>query len=90
MHNVHIVSSVLFQDLTEDCSPGDSLSDYSEKLLQRGKGGARIYMNFFCWEKHVVKQKKIIANHKEQTSRVNAFSAFACKMQEYGVTEIFP
>lgn len=28
-----IVSGVLFEDLTEDCSPGDSLSENSEKLL---------------------------------------------------------
>ena len=30
-------------DKTEDLSPEDSLSDGSEGLLPRGKGGARIY-----------------------------------------------
>ena len=34
-------------DLTEDYSPGDSLSDSSEEPLRRGKGRARVYMNFF-------------------------------------------
>ena len=31
---------------TEELNPEDSLSDSSEGLLQRGKGGARIYMCF--------------------------------------------
>ena len=35
-------------NLTEDCSPGDSLSDSSEELLQRRKEGARICVNFFA------------------------------------------
>ena len=30
-------------DKTEDLSPGDILRDGSKGLLQRGKGGARIY-----------------------------------------------
>ena len=35
-------------NLSEDCSPGDSLSDSSEGLLQRRKEGARICMNVFA------------------------------------------
>ena len=31
---------------TEDLSPGHSISDNFKKLLQRGKGGAKIYRNF--------------------------------------------
>ena len=34
-------------------SPGDSLSDSSEELLQRGKGGAKIYMIIFLLEKNM-------------------------------------
>ena len=33
-------------DKTEDLSPGHSLSDNSEGLLWRGKGGVRIYNGF--------------------------------------------
>ena len=42
------VRYVLFENLTEDDSLGDSLSESAKKLLQRGQGGARIYMSFFC------------------------------------------
>ena len=41
-HSLKVESYVLFDDLTEDCSLGFSLSDSSEKLLQRDKGGPRI------------------------------------------------
>ena len=37
------MSCVLCRDLAEGYSPGHSLSDHSEELLQRGKEGARIY-----------------------------------------------
>ena len=37
---------VLFGGLPEDLSLGYSLSDSSEGLLRRGKGGARIYRSF--------------------------------------------
>ena len=30
----------------EDCSPGDSVSDSSEKLLEEARGGARIFRSF--------------------------------------------
>ena len=39
MHNLQVASYVLFRDLTEDCGPGGILSDSSEELFQRGKGG---------------------------------------------------
>lgn len=32
-------------------------------------------MRFFAWEKHVIKQRKMTADHKEQTSPVNDFSS---------------
>ena len=48
-----------------------------------------MYMIFFDWEIHVVKHKKVIASHKEQTAQVNDFSAFLC-MEEFGVIEILP
>ena len=34
----------------EDCSPGDSISDSSEKRLQRGSGGRSVYM-WFWWRR---------------------------------------
>ena len=56
----------------EDDNSEDRLSDIFEKLLQRGKGGALLYMNFFSpGKKDMVKHIKITANHKEQTFQVN-------------------
>ena len=43
MHNLKVENYVSFSELTEDLSPGNSLSGGSEGLLQRGKGRARIY-----------------------------------------------
>ena len=48
----------------EDCSPGDSISDSSEKLLQGGKGGARIYRRF-CTKGQIVRNIKILLLIKE-------------------------
>ena len=45
-HSLKIENYVLFGRQTEDLSPVDSLSDGSEGLLWRSKGGARIYRNF--------------------------------------------
>ena len=42
MYNLRVVSYVLF-GLNEDCSPGGSLSNSSERLLQSGSGGKSIY-----------------------------------------------
>ena len=50
----------------EDDNSEDSLSDIFEKLLQRGKGGALLYMNFPpLREKDMVKHIKITANHNK-------------------------
>ena len=85
---------------------GDSLSVRSEELLQRVKEGAKINISFFCWEKHVVKHKKITTDRKESdtTERLNWTESrterylkvmtlmlfFVGKIQWSGVTEIFP
>ena len=42
-HHLKGKDYVLFSIYTEDLSPGFSLSDSSEIVFQRGKGGARIY-----------------------------------------------
>mgnify|MGYP006996685678 CR=1 FL=1 len=42
-HKVKSEGYVSLKGHTEDLSPGGSLSDNSEILFQRGKGGARIY-----------------------------------------------
>ena len=57
MHNLKVVCSVLFEDVSEDCIPGDNLSDGSEdgsedQLLS---GDARIYRSIFAGGK--TKQK---------------------------------
>lgn len=64
---------VLFEDISEDCSPGrQPLS--TDKLFQRGKGGAGIYRSF-SW-KNVVQYQKITANHQKKRHQVSDFSAF--------------
>ena len=48
-------------------SPGDSLSDNPEELLQRGKGGVRIHILIFHWgKKLVVEHQKSTANQKNR------------------------
>ena len=79
MHNLRVASYVLFGNLTEDHSLGDRLSNSSEELLQRGRGG---YIGGFAENKqtnHGVEHQKITANYKTQISQVNDFSAFLCK-----------
>ena len=46
MYDLKVENYVLFSGHTEDVSPGDRLSDGSEGLFRRGKGGARIYREF--------------------------------------------
>ena len=80
-------------NLTEDYSLGDSLSDSSEELLQKGNGGVRIYMNSSAVVEargeHVVEHQKIITNYKEQKSELNDFSAVG-RCRNLGVIEIIP
>ena len=45
IHKLKVENDVLFGGLSEDLSPADSLSG-SSGLLQRGKGGARIYRSY--------------------------------------------
>ena len=46
LHNFTFVSHVLFGDLTKDYSLGNSPSDKSEELFQRGKGRVRMNRTF--------------------------------------------
>ena len=57
MHNLKVENYVLFGRLAKDLSLGGSLSDSSEGLLLRGKGGARMHRSF-CSEKKVVRASK--------------------------------
>ena len=55
MLNVGAVSFSYIWGLTEDCSLGDSLSDSSEELFQRGKRGGQHICDFgegVCAVKH--------------------------------------
>ena len=46
LHNLKVENYFLFGGFSEDLSQEDSLSDRFGGLLQRGKGGARIYTSF--------------------------------------------
>ena len=63
-------------DKTEDLSPGHRISDSSEGLLQRGKGGARIYRSFYNKDQVLEHQKITVKENK--ISQVKDFSAFLC------------
>ena len=63
----------------EDCSLGDSTSDDSERLLQRGSGGRSIYKVFEKEEFKAVKcllYKRFSASHKELMSPRRDFVDF--------------
>ena len=86
MQNLKVANQVLFRDLFEGYNLGHCLSESSEKMLQRGKRGDRIYTKWFvCFfsggekkKKHAVESQKVTANHKEETSQVHDFNVFLC------------
>ena len=56
MHNIRAVSFSFIEELTEECSPGYSLSDRFQALLQRGKGRGQYIRDFgagVCAIKHM-------------------------------------
>ena len=65
MPNLGVENYVLLRGLTEDLSPGCSLSDSFEGLLWRGKGGYIGYIGFFG------KNKKTNNNKKNQGVRTS-------------------
>ena len=75
MHSLKVVSEVLLEDLTEDYNLGDSLSDSSEELLQRGKGGVR------HMEESVIQGLLLITKNRNLKLMILDFSMFE-KMQE--------
>ena len=67
-HNLKVESSVLFSDPPlRTHSPGFSLSESSEELFQRSKGGP-VYTGVLAEKKNVVKHQKVAVNHKRETS----------------------
>ena len=68
MHNLKVENYASFGGLAEDLSPGGSLSDSSEGLLWRGKGGARIYSSF------AKKQKQTKQNKTQVTERQKIYA----------------
>ena len=68
-HNLKAVSYALFQDLTEDYSLGDSLSDSSEELFQRGKEESGYIGVFTGKTKQNQKPKKKKKKSGSQTSK---------------------
>ena len=57
---------VLLGNFTQDYSLGNSFSDDSERLFQRGRGGGRIYKSFLLKKKYIVEHQKITANHRNR------------------------
>ena len=64
MHSLKVVSYVSFEKFAGNYSLGNSLSDSSEELLQRGREEPG-YKGIFAENetKHVVEYQKITANH---------------------------
>ena len=62
-------------DKSEDLSPGHSISDNSEGLVQRGKGGARIYRGFCNKRPSSRNIKRLLLIKENQISQVNEISA---------------
>lgn len=83
MHSLKVVSEVLLEDLTEDYNLGDSLSDSSEELLQRGKGGVR------HMEESVIQGLLLITKNRNLKLMILDFSMFE-KMQESELIEMIP
>ena len=83
MHSLKVVSEVLLEDLTEDYNLGDSLSDSSEELLQRGKGGVR------HMEESVIQGLLLITKNRTLKLMILDFSMFE-KMQESELIEMIP
>ena len=66
-------------DLLRTSSPGDSVSDSSEGLLQKVQGGARIYNMGALQQKPGSRNiKRLLLVKEYQTSQVNDFSIFLC------------
>ena len=83
MHSLKVVSEVLLEDLTEDYNLGDSLSDSSEELLQRGKGGVRHV------EESVIQGLLLITKNRTLKLMILDFSMFE-KMRESELIEMIP
>lgn len=83
MHSLRVVSEVLLEDLTEDYNVGDSLSDSSKELLQRGKGGVR------HMEESVIQGLLLITKNRNLKLMILDFSMFE-KMQESELIEMIP
>ena len=78
-------------DKTEDLSPGGSLSDRSEGLPHRGKGGARIQRSFCNKDQVVGTSEGDCSLKKTRHPKLRNLALFyVWKRQESGLTEIIP
>ena len=76
MPNLEVEDYVLLGRHTEELSSGDSLSESSEGLFWRGKGGTRIYRSLGNKNQVAGTSKDYCYLKKKQISQVNEFSAF--------------
>ena len=84
-----VENCVLFSRFSEDLSLEDSLSDSSEGLFQRSKGGKRIYRGFTRKNKWPEHQKTTVKEN--QTFQTNSFSVFLLmgRCQSLGLLKSF-
>ena len=69
--DVQLESCKFYLGQNEDCSPGGSISDSSERLLQSGSGGKSIYKVLGKGEFNTMKHsfyKRVFVNHENLMS----------------------
>ena len=86
MHNLKLRIMLVFSGLAEDLCLGDSLSDSSQGLCQRGQEGAGMYRN----SNKPTKPKKLnitglLLIKENRTSQVNEFNVFLCVWEDTAV-----
>ena len=79
IHNLKIESYDLFGRLSEDLSPGPSISDNAEKTVPERLGGESGDTEVFATKDQAVRTSKNYCLIREkQTSQVKGCSAFLC------------
>ena len=77
-HSLKVKNYMLLGRQTKNLSPEFSISDSSERLLQRGMGGVRRHRGFWNKDQVVRIWKKLLLMRENQTSQVGEFCVFLC------------